>query len=149
MSLHGTLRDYQPEDFQTVCAIDRSCFPPGIAYSPGDIALALDNYAFAIVWEEDRRVVAFVLAVNDRPNRGRIITIDVLPEYRQKGVGGALMAEAHRRLKQMGATRVLLETSVENAPAIAFYQRFGYVTVRRLPRYYLGKADAFLMAKDL
>ena len=153
-----TLRDYRPEDFSKLCEIDRLCFPRGIAYSAAEIALALKERGIIVVVgavagatgeKADERAVAFVLARQEDPSRGHIITIDVLPEFRRTGLGSALMAEAHRRLKELGVERVMLETSVENAPAIAFYKKLGYATLRRLSRYYLGKMDAYLMAKDL
>ena len=145
-----TLRDYEPEDFPTICAIDRLCFPPGIAYSATEIASALrERGIIVVVGEEGGCVAGFVLARRERQGHGHVVTVDVLPEFRQVGLGTALMAEAHRRLKRIGVERVLLETSVENAPAIAFYAKLGYKTLRRLPRYYLGKIDAYLMAKDL
>ena len=145
-----TLRDYRPEDFERICEIDRLCFPPGIAYTAGDIAVALEERdIIALVGGEEERVAGFVLARKDRRNHGRIITIDVLPEFRRAGLATRLMTEAHQRLKEAGAKRVRLETSVENAPAIAFYQKFGYRTLRRLKGYYLGKIDAYLMVRDL
>ena len=144
------LRDYRPEDFRTICEIDRLCFPPGIAYSSADIACSLaEPGTFAVMGEEGARVAGFVLARRESRNRGHIITIDVLPEFRQKRLGTALMAEAHHRLEESGVKRVLLETSVENAPAIAFYKKMGYAMLRRLPRYYQNEIDAYLMGKDL
>ncbi len=48
-----------------------------------------------------------------------------------------------------GVESVLLETSVENSPAIAFWQRHGYRTEAVLKRYYLGRIDAYEMRKRL
>lgn len=145
-----TLRNYQPEDFERICEIDRLCFPPGIAYSAPDIALGLEEPGIiALVGEEEERVAGFVLARKERRDHGHIITIDVLPEFRRAGLATRLMTEAHQRLKEAGAKRVRLEASVENAPAIAFYQKLGYRALRRLKGYYLGEVDACLMVKDL
>jgi ribosomal protein S18 acetylase RimI-like enzyme len=43
----------------------------------------------------------------------------------------------------------VLETAVENAAGVAFWQRHGYRTVATLKRYYLGRLDAFEMRKKL
>ena len=132
------------------CEIDRLCFPPGIAYSAGDIATTLrERGIIALVGVEDQLVAGFVLARQEPRARGHIITIDVLPEFRLAGLATRLMTEAHHRLKEAGVKRVHLETSVENAPAIAFYQKLGYSNLRRLKGYYLGEIDAYLMMKDL
>lgn len=149
-----SLREYRPEDFEVLCEIDRLCFPPGIAYSAEDIAMVLlDRGMIVIVGEEGDRLAGFLLARpgmrSDGRGSGHIITIDILPEFRQARLGTRMMVEAHRRLKMAGSTRVLLETSVENEAAIAFYKRLGYSTARRLKRYYLDKIDAYQMFKDL
>ena len=145
-----TLRNYVPEDFERICEIDRLCFPPGIAYSAGDIATTLrERGIIALVGVEEERVAGFVLARKEPRAHGHIITIDVLPEFRLAGLATRLMTEAHHRLKEAGVKRVHLETSVENAPAIAFYQKLGYSNLRRLKGYYLGETDAYLMVKDL
>ena len=117
-----TIRDYRAEDFPALCEIDRRCFPPGIAYSPEDIAAALSEPGVvAIVGEEGSSLLGFLLAAD-----AHIITIDVLAAHRRSGLGTMLLEEAHRRLAASGARRVRLEVSVENAAAIAFYTKHGY-----------------------
>jgi ribosomal-protein-alanine N-acetyltransferase len=144
-----TLRDYRPEDFDALCAIDQRCFPPGIAYSAPEVAAMLAvQGVIALVVEEQGRAAAFLLA-SQNAGTGHLITIDVLPQFRKQGVGLRLMEEAHRRLRLAGARRVVLETAVDNAPAIAFYQKLGYTSVRRLKRYYLDRLDAWQMSRQL
>ena len=50
-------------------------------------------------------------------------------------------------------TRVRLEVSTQNTPAIGLYQRAGYTTTELLHNYYThkhhGSRDAFRMTKDL
>jgi ribosomal-protein-alanine N-acetyltransferase len=152
-------RDYQPEDFDQLCEIDRLCFPPGIAYSPEDISIVLlEPGAFVVVGEVAHVAQAsacvpitagFILARRERVGRAHIITIDVLAEHRRSGLGTLLLEEAHRRLAALGAGRVILEVSVENAPAIAFYRKHGYTENRRLKNYYLGRDDAWQMVRTL
>lgn len=148
------LRDYQPQDFSTLCEIDRTCFPPGIAYSPEDIAIALaERGVIVVIGEKAKEIAGFVLA--RRVGRGsarawgHIITIDVLPQFRRSGLGLRLMEDVHRRLKEAGAEKVYLETAVDNTPAITFYEKLGYAKVRLLKHYYLNRIDAHLMVKDL
>jgi ribosomal-protein-alanine N-acetyltransferase len=145
-----TIRDYHPGDFPALCDIDRRCFPPGIAYSPEDIAMALlERGVFVVVGCDGSEIAGFILARNERGNKAHIITIDVLEPYRRSGLGTLLLEEAHRRLSAAGAKRVVLEVSVENAPAQAFYRKHGYEVSRRLRHYYRDQEDAWQMAKDL
>ncbi|HEX9763784.1 MAG TPA: N-acetyltransferase [Candidatus Acidoferrales bacterium] len=145
-------RANRPDDFGALCEIDRICFPPGIAYPPQDLAFWLrQRGAFVIIAEDEPRsqVAGFILARKLRGPDGHIITIDLRPEHRRGGVGTELMTRAEQRLRELGATRVSLETSVENLPAIRFYERLGYQRQARLPAYYLGRIDAWVMARDL
>ena len=52
---------------------------------------------------------------------GYLITMDVLPRYRRKGVAAALLAEAERRLAERDVREVWLETATDNEAAIAFW----------------------------
>jgi ribosomal-protein-alanine N-acetyltransferase len=145
-----TIRDYRPDDFPALCEIDRLCFPPGIAYSAEDIAMSLlESGVFVVVGEDDGHTAGFILARSERGGRAHIITIDVVEQYRRSGLGTLLLEEAHRRLQAAGARRVVLEVSVENAPAQAFYRKHGYEVSRRLKRYYQDKEDAWQMVKAL
>lgn len=144
------LRDYRAEDFETICEIDRQCFPKGIAYSRGEIAATVKHPGVIVVVAEEQSAVAgFVMAAPMEKGRGHIITIDVLAAHRKRGLGTQLMEETHRRLLAAGKHRVTLETAVDNIAAIEFYQKLGYTTVRRLEGYYLKRIDAWHMAKEL
>ena len=42
-----------------------------------------------------------------------------------------------------------LETSVNNASALAFYKRHAYLVIKSIPRYYPDGLDAFVLEKNL
>ena len=54
---------------------------------------------------------------------GRVV---VLPEYRGKGLGKHVMAEAEKWLLEMGYTKAVVES---RDVAVGFYERIGYETV--------------------
>ena len=147
--MNVTLRSYRPEDFETLYAIDQTCYPRGIAYSKRSLRwfLALPA-ADCIVAEAEGRVAGFILCEAERPY-GHIITIDVLEAFRRSGIGSALLREAERRMAERGVQAVELETAQDNDAAIAFWQKHGYRTRGVYKRYYLGRIDALAMAKLL
>ena len=49
----------------------------------------------------------------------------------------------------MGAERMLLEVEVDNASAIALYDRFGFEPIARRTDYYGPGRDALVMSRDL
>jgi ribosomal protein S18 acetylase RimI-like enzyme len=147
------IREYRAADFPAICELDRECFSEAIAYTPQEIALGLTQPgAFAIVVEAEdggEGVVAFVLAQEQRRKMGHIITIDVRQGFRRAGLGRKLMDLAEGRLRKRGVSRVLLEVSTANEPALRFYDERGYVRKRTLTAYYPDGSDAFLMEKGL
>lgn len=144
------LREYRPADFSRLCELDQMCFSEAVAYVPEEIAFSLAQPGtFAVVAEQDEEVVAFVLVSRRRRLLGHIITIDVHPEFRRRGIGAHLMEMAEQRLRKEGATRVVLEVATHNQPALAFYGARGFVQQRLLPRYYRDGSDAYLMEKAL
>lgn len=162
-----TVRDYRPEDFNTLWAIDQSCFDPGIAYSRHELQLYLRRpAAFTLVAVLDvpgvqpsdgvspdtslqSSIVAFIVAENSRRGMGHIITIDVRPIARRYHIGSALLAAAEERLRAAKCHAVRLETAVDNASAISFYKRHGYDVIQVIPHYYSNGVDALLLEKNL
>jgi ribosomal protein S18 acetylase RimI-like enzyme len=50
----------------------------------------------------------------------------VLPEWRGRGLGRALLAEVEARARRLGCCRLTLEVQDDNARARALYRRFGF-----------------------
>ena len=76
----------------------------------------------------------------------QVMTIGVAPVVQRQGLGTALMSALVERSRQLGATAVLLEVRVDNAPALAMYERFGFTVLRLRRRYYQPEdADAWTM----
>lgn len=143
------VRAYHCGDLHRLHEIDTLCFPKGIAYSRRGLKIYIDlEGAFTLVAEDPTgAIMGFILARKERRPWGHIITIDVLPEYRKQSVGSRLLAAAEARLWAAGVSTIYLETAIDNTTAIRFYEKFGYRITRRIPRYYQGKLDAYLMCK--
>lgn len=160
------IRAYQPEDLLALHRIDAICFPKGIAYTRAELHYyTTDPRCLTLVATEDTedeegQVVGFIIAQLKRTPKqalqqqqgrlwGHIITIDVIPSFRRRGVGQALLSEAEQWLIHQGCSLVQLEVSTENIPAIAFYKKNGYCPSKRLNGYYIDGTDAYLMKKEL
>jgi len=77
---------------------------------------------------------------------GQVMTIGVAPTLQRQGIGTLLLEALVDRSRQLGASAVLLEVRVDNAPAMALYERFGFTILSRRRRYYQPEdADAWTM----
>jgi [ribosomal protein S18]-alanine N-acetyltransferase len=98
------------------------------------------------------RLRGFVLA-RLAADEAEILTIAVEPSARGKGVGRALLAENLRQAARAGARTMFLEVDQDNAPALALYDRLGFVKVGERAGYYRRKdgqrATAVIMLKAL
>ncbi len=143
------LRPYTAADFETLLAIDQACYPPGIAYSKRILRWFLGQPgAYCVVAEEDGQVAGFVL-VEREGTRAHLITIDVLEGARRRGIGTMLLDTIEHTVAARGTRAIELETATDNEPAIAFWHKHGYRTMRVLKRYYLNRIDAYSMYKPL
>jgi len=94
---------------------------------------------------EDNQMVGFV-AGDPRPSQGFswIATIAVLPEYRQRGIGRALLVACEAQLK---TPRIKLSVRASNQAAINLYEHEGYHTTDIWRSYYNDGENAIVMEK--
>ena len=142
-----TLRPYEPRDFAALHRLDQSCFPAGVSYSKTTLHYFLTiASAECIVAADGARIAGFILT-EENPPLAHIITLDIAEAHRRHGVGTALLAESERNLSLRGVRSILLETAIDNEPAVAFWKRHGYRIEAVLKRYYLRRLDAYEMRK--
>lgn len=144
------IREFKPEDFETLWRIDQECFAPGISYSRAELKTYMRHKgSFTLVGAEGDAGKIGGFIVTYASGTGHIITIDVLAEVRRSGLGSQLLQAAEQRLRDKGSHAVGLETAVDNAAALAFYKRHGYSVIATWPRYYSNGVDALVLKKAL
>lgn len=147
------LRAYGPGDFAGLFALDKQCFPPGIAYSRDEMAFFLRSpESWTVIAEHDGQIAGFLITQTYRARvsyQARIITIDVAPDARRLGVGKRLMAACEQHLKSQQVRTLRLEVAIDNTAAQRFYEGQGFREIGRLPRYYSDTLDGLVMQKQL
>jgi ribosomal-protein-alanine N-acetyltransferase len=146
------LRSFEARDLAALHQLDQACFPRGIAYSKAELHYFLThpNCSCWIAEQPENKLAGFVIiervSLNGRP-AGHIVTLDVDPGERRRGLGTLLMQTAEEQMKQEGAELMSLEVAANNDPARRFYRGFGFVANGRIEKYYGGKVDAEVMEK--
>ena len=80
---------------------------------------------------------------------GHLISIAVLKNYRNRGIGSTLLKMFIDFLKEKRTLLLYLEVSKENYKAIRFYLRRGVEIIDILPNYYPDGSDAYVMRLQL
>jgi ribosomal-protein-alanine N-acetyltransferase len=85
--------------------------------------------------------VAGYAAVDLDGKTAHLMNFAVRRDVRRKGVGTRLMRELLGALRWRGAKRLYLEVRASNAPAQAFYGRFGFIVRRTRRSYYRDNSE--------
>jgi ribosomal-protein-alanine N-acetyltransferase len=112
--------------------------------------LLTDFNTISLEAKADKEIAGFIIAQVEYEDKefGHIITLNVAPNYRKKGVATKLLGEVEGFLKRRGVGECRLEVREDNHAAIKLYHKLGYQTIGKLERYY-GKKHGFYLKKSL
>ena len=81
--------------------------------------------------------------------KGHVVSVAVLQEHRNQGLGKALMLEGINGVISRKTDEIYLEVRVSNETAVRMYERrLGFQIKSRLRTYYRDGEDAYLMALE-
>jgi len=139
------------EHLDRLYEIEMKCFETE-AFTKQQIAyLITDSNSVILVSRMKGEIVGFIIGktyMDKKPATGQILTIDVSPKHRRKGIGQRLLQEIERTFKDKGVKICYLEVRENNFVALSLYQKFGYKRVGRLENYY-GNAHGIRLRKAL
>ncbi|MCL2876261.1 MAG: ribosomal protein S18-alanine N-acetyltransferase [Betaproteobacteria bacterium] len=108
------------------------------------------GYACWLMRDADAPVgYAVVLGVLDEAH---LLNISVMHTAQRRGLGSRLLEYLISTVRNSGVRRFFLEVRPSNLPAIALYQRAGFVEIARRKGYYPsqnGREDAIVMRLEL
>lgn len=80
---------------------------------------------------------------------GYIAMLVIHPDFRQHGLGSALVQKLLQSFDSVRARRVTLETEANNLASLKLYDKLGFRRQKRLPNYYWSGSDAYRLYKRL
>lgn len=81
---------------------------------------------------------------------GYVEAVEIIPEYRRRGIATRIMAALEDRAIGLGVKRLTIEVEPDNAPAISLYRSLGYTDFRHGTWHWRGtRRPTICMAKTL
>lgn len=147
------LRGLAPGDLDALHALDALCFAPPFRFTRSAMRrFATAANALVVLAEQKAELAGFCIAhveTQQRATVAYVVTLDVAPAQRRRGLAARLMAELERHAAAQACTAMTLHVWVENTSAIAFYERWGYVRSHVERGFYGPGVDAWLYSKAL
>jgi len=134
-------------DLNAVRQLEQVCFPRDAWPLLDIIGVLTFSSVLRLKAVVERQMVGFLAAdVRKGERLAWIATVGVLPAFRRRGIGEALLKACEQTLE---LPRVRLNVRTSNAGAIRLYKRLGYAQVGTWPRYYQDGEEAMIFEKKL
>ena len=131
-------------DAAALVAIERRCFSDPWSEAAFREAL-LSELTFALVADGGRGVAGYLVG-REAAGSGEILNLAVAPEFRRRGIGGALLEEGLIAFRDRHANEVFLEVRESNHSAQALYLARGFRPVGQRAAYYRNpREDALVL----
>jgi ribosomal-protein-alanine N-acetyltransferase len=130
-----------------VAELEMLCF--SLPWDEASVAGELSNpLSLWLVAEEDGELAGYV-GSQSVMGEADMMNLAVKPEFRRCGVGEALVQRLVEELKARQVYCLTLEVRASNGPAIALYEKLGFLPVGRRPGYYRNpREDALILRKE-
>jgi ribosomal-protein-alanine N-acetyltransferase len=147
------LRPYRVNDLDAMHALDVECFDKPFRFSRSAMRrFAEAQKAHVVIAEDSDVLVGFVILDIENTEEGRfgyIVTLDVSPGHRRRGLAGQLIEQVEREAFREGCAAVVLHVFTGNEPAIRFYVGRGFLRSHGESDFYGRGIDAWVFHKPL
>ena len=121
------IRQMEEKDIDSLVIIEEECF--SLPWSKKAFQESyVKDYAYFFVAEIDKEIVGYV-GLYKMGNDGDITNIGISSLHRRKGIGYKLMSSVLDFAKRENMEHITLEVRESNIPAIALYEKLGFVKV--------------------
>jgi ribosomal-protein-alanine acetyltransferase len=131
--------------------IEKQCFGQE-AFTKQQLTYLLTEYnAIGLAARVNSEIAGFAIArvdIGRNTSFGHILTVDIAPAYRRKGIAQKLLQEIETIFREKGIKECRLEVREDNVAALNLYQKLGYKKVGKLEKYY-GEAHGLYLQKTL
>lgn len=130
-----------------IAALEMLCFSD--PWSEKSVASELDNELSLWLVALEGETVAGYVGSQTVMRESDMMNLAVHPDYRRRGVAGALVSALEEALKERKSRCLTLEVRASNAPARALYDKLGFVQVGTRRNYYRNpREDGLILRKE-
>jgi len=136
-------------DLGEVLAIENAVYSH--PWTRGNFADSLRSGYACRTWRADGVLVGYFVLMA-AAGEAHLLNLSVAAAWQRRGHGTALLAEAMRIGRDMGARNVFLEVRPSNLPGQALYERHGFRKIAQRRNYYParnGREDALVYSRAL
>ncbi len=133
------VEDASRNDLDKLYEIETECFRREAFTRKQIAALVMDYNSISLLAKHNGEIVGFIIGmiiVEKRDLAGHILTLDILPAQRRKGIGRRLLRELERIFYRKNVSASYLEVREDNVMALRLYEKMGYKIMGRLKNYY-------------
>jgi ribosomal-protein-alanine N-acetyltransferase len=136
-------------DLDQVLAIEKAVYSH--PWTRGNFADSLRSGYACRTWRAGGALVGYfvLMAV---AGEAHLLNLSIAAAWQRRGHGTALLAEAMRIGRDMGAKNIFLEVRPSNRPGLALYERHGFRRIAQRRNYYpavSGREDALVLLRSL
>ena len=141
------IRKFEPTDMFSVIKLASITLPE--RYNPSLFNFFYETYPNGfIVAEKNHKIIGFIIGVQMKSEKNKILMLSVLENYRRQGIGSKLLVEYLKSISSKKIKTVALEVRTDNKKAIKFYQKYGFKIKKKLVKFYQNEEDAYTMVKE-
>jgi ribosomal-protein-alanine N-acetyltransferase len=136
-------------DLQEVLAIEKDVYTH--PWTRGNFADSLRSGYACRTWRADGVLVGYFVLMA-AANEAHLLNLSIAAAWQRRGHGTALLGEAMRIGRDMGAHNVFLEVRPSNLPGQALNERHGFAKIAQRRNYYPapgGREDALVYSRAL
>jgi ribosomal-protein-alanine N-acetyltransferase len=144
------IRNFTYKDLVLMERLERICFPSEQVFSQATLKnFIYNNNSITLCMTRGKTdFLGFLIFSEIEYKVWELMTIDVQPSARGKGLGYLLLSEGMGTVEKHEPESIILHVSITNNIAIKLYLKFGFNIVKNIQNYYNGGQDAYLMKKE-
>lgn len=132
---------------EQVAQLEQACFAD--PWSERSISSEITNPLSLWIVACDGDAVVGYVGSQSVVGEADMMNLAVSAQYRRQSIAQRLVTALEEKLSAFGVRSLTLEVRDSNVPAIALYNKLGYVQVGRRPNYYHNpKEDALILRKE-